>query len=54
MCRDRKFKQYVDLYAKDEDTFFKVGLTGGGGSGTPEFVLGGWGSTMHCQTDTGV
>jgi cytochrome c peroxidase len=20
---DRKFKQFVDLYAKDEDTFFK-------------------------------
>lgn len=22
--RDKKFKQYVDLYAKDEETFFKV------------------------------
>jgi hypothetical protein len=33
-CRDRKFKQFVDLYAKDEDTFFKVGwwlcVCGGG------------------------
>lgn len=26
LCRDRKFKQYVELYAKDEDTFFKVRL----------------------------
>jgi hypothetical protein len=27
--RDRKFKPYVDMYAKDEEAFFKVG--GGGG-----------------------
>lgn len=31
LLRDRKFKQYVDLYAKDEDTFFKVGGVGEGG-----------------------
>lgn len=25
---DRKFKKYVDMYAKDEDAFFKVRLGG--------------------------